>query len=198
MVTIEVIEEPESFATVQCSPVVFEEVKERSNIIPVTPLVVGKVASQDDAFYTPSHNNPFATKFKDGNKKIMGHESWASSSLLELPSPVSPFTPPCTPITPGDEHWIRPVRPRLKRSQSLPGSPLLGRREVERSATEPHVYVYPRARRTFSVTPTTLRGHRSGDADHRQRRSGQSRRAQRQRVQQRQCCWSAHAWCDSR
>ena len=163
MVTIEVIEEPENYATIQCSPVVFEEVKQKSNIIPVTPLVVGKVASQDDAFYTPSHNNPFATKFKDGNKKIMGHESWASSSLLELPSPVSPFTPPCTPITPGDEHWIRPVRPRLKRSQSLPNSPLLGRRDVDKSVTEPHVYVYPRARRTFSVTPT-LRS-RTDDAD---------------------------------
>ncbi len=177
MVTIEVIEEPESYATVQCSPVQYEQSRDgvknaagatdsgaNSNIIPVTPLVVGKVASQDDAFYTPHRSNPFATKFKDCNKKIMGHESWASSSLLELPSPVSPFTPPCTPITPGEETWLRPLRPRLKRSQSLPNSPLFGRKDVDRSVGEPQVYLYPRARRTFSVAPV-LRSRTETDTD---------------------------------
>ncbi len=155
MVTVEVIEEPESLPTVQCTPVSHSPYSphtppvEGSNLIPVTPLTVGKVMSRDDAFYMPHTSNPFTTKFKDCNKKVWGKESWASASLLDFTSPLSLTTPPCTPITPCDEHWMKPLRPRLKRSQSLPSSPTCGRREMER-IKDAHVYVYPRSRHNFA------------------------------------------------
>ena len=114
-----------------------------TKVINVNAHVVGKVMSRDDLFYTPHRNNPFAIHYKDGSK-IVARDSWAS--MMDLPSPTSPSTPPCTPVNPATGH--RPARARVRRSKSLPVSPTLLRKELE---LEQHDSCPPRARRTFSV-----------------------------------------------
>ena len=96
----------------------------------MTPMVVGQNMSMLDQFYTPGRANPFAqsNKFRDG-KKMVGANRDQNSSTFDLPSPSSPLTPPCTPVTP--QHHKR-SRGRRRKCQSLPGSPLLLRRAAER------------------------------------------------------------------
>lgn len=96
----------------------------------MTPMVVGQNMSMLDQFYTPGRANPFAqsNKFRDG-KKMVGANRDQNSSTFDLPSPSSPLTPPCTPVTP--QHHKR-SKGRRRKCQSLPGSPLLLRRAAER------------------------------------------------------------------
>ena len=91
--------------------------EQEPTVIPVTAHVVGKVMSRDDLFYTPHKSNPFASRYKDCGK-IVARDSW--SSMMDLPSPSLPFTPPCTPLNPG---FGRSIPPRLRRCHSLPDSP---------------------------------------------------------------------------
>ena len=110
-----------------------DRAKVADNIIPVTPLVVGQVMSEDDIFYTPHKDNPFTTKFPDATAKLVGSmlENWGP--LFDLPTPSNPLTPPATPVTPEDSGWVYPVvRQRPTKSQSLPGSPNMARRALER------------------------------------------------------------------
>jgi hypothetical protein len=77
--------------------------------------------------------------------------------MTELPSPSSPLTPPCTPVTPED-HWLRPLHraSRLRRSHSLPGSPttltFAELEQLERSLDQ----TAHRGRRLYSTTRTRL------------------------------------------
>lgn len=91
--------------------------------IPVTPQVVGEVMSMDDPYYTPHTDNPFTSKFKDGNTKLIGslRDNW--TSWFDYPSPCHPTTPPCTPITTDELQFFRIPSARSARSHSLPGSP---------------------------------------------------------------------------
>lgn len=104
-----------------------------NNVIPVTPLVVGEVMSKDDPFYTPHKDNPFVSRFKDANTKLVGslRDNW--EAWFELPSP-NPYSPPTTPRTREDSSsvYIRPTRIKLRRCHSLPGSPNLARKEIDR------------------------------------------------------------------
>ena len=97
------------------------------NYISVTPQVVGKVWSREDDFYTPAVSgfNPFiAHRFRDGSK-IVHRDNFMAA--IDLPSPIYPLTPPCTPMSSEDAaHFCRNQSP--SRSQSLPGSPLSRRR----------------------------------------------------------------------
>lgn len=113
--------------------------KPAPKVINVNAHFVGKVMSRDDLFYTPHRNNPFATHYKDCGK-IFAKDSWAS--MLELPSPSSPLTPPCTPINSSE---TKSTKWRLRKCRSLPSSPTATRRVLDMS--EP----CPTRTRTFSV-----------------------------------------------
>ena len=105
-----------------------------SESFPVTPLIVGEVMSNYDPFYTPHRDNPFSSRFKDAKAKLIGslRENW--QAWFDLPSPGNLFTPPITPKSGHeDSSWIRPiVTPKLRRSHSLPGSPNLLKKEIDR------------------------------------------------------------------
>ncbi|XP_046578611.1 dual specificity testis-specific protein kinase 2-like [Haliotis rubra] len=95
----------------------------------LTPRLIGQVMSRDDPYYQPSQSNPFAShkRYKDGHK-LLG-TSRDAASTYDLPSPTYPFTPPCTPQTPGSS------RPRAmcgRNCHSLPSSPVLLRKAAER------------------------------------------------------------------
>lgn len=107
---------------------------ETHTILPVTPQVVGKVWSKDDVFYSPATCNPFTSRFKDG-AKIIAKDSWVS--VFDLPSPIFPLTPPCTPVTPEEALWLRPLRGRPRKCNSMPGSPTASRREHDQLPLEP-------------------------------------------------------------
>ncbi|GAB1600392.1 dual specificity testis-specific protein kinase 2-like [Argonauta hians] len=97
----------------------------------MTAKVIGQTMSEADPFYVPGRSNPFTllNKFCDGRKVLGAHRDMNLS--FDLPSPSSPFTPPCTPITP--DHYPRSKRPVGRRKcQSLPGSPVLLRQAAER------------------------------------------------------------------
>jgi len=101
-------------------------VEKHGYIIPVTSLVVGQVMSKDDAYYTPHTNNPFVTKFKDGGAKtkLVSGTKDRHLARFDLPSPSHPHTPPGTPSSPDDWHWMRPLNSWFHRPcHSLPGSP---------------------------------------------------------------------------
>ena len=74
--------------------------------IEITPKLIGKVMSDNDPFYSPSTDNPFSSmkRFKKGHK-LMNCEH------LSRESP---------PLSPRQPHNVR-------RSKSLPGSPVLHR-----------------------------------------------------------------------
>ncbi|XP_036357472.1 dual specificity testis-specific protein kinase 2 isoform X3 [Octopus sinensis] len=97
----------------------------------MTAKVIGQTMSEADPFYIPARSNPFTmlNKFCDGKKVLGVHRDMNLS--FDLPSPSSPFTPPCTPITP--DCYPRNKRPLARRKcQSLPGSPVLLRQAAER------------------------------------------------------------------
>lgn len=116
-----------------------------------------QVMSRDDVFYQPrSEINPFAMRFKDC-PKILGKDCWAS--MMDLPSPSSPSTPPATPV--GSDHWARPLHVRLRRCHSMPGSPTPPAGE----AVDRAMAAYPsHTRRTFSVM-TSIRKLEDETAD---------------------------------
>ena len=107
----------------------------RRHFVPVTPQVVGEVMSLDDPYYTPHTDNPFTSKFKDGNTKLIGSlcENW--SSWFDYPSPCHPITPPCTPITSDELQFFRMPAARSSRSHSLPGSPSTSLRNLHCDTT---------------------------------------------------------------
>ena len=105
------------------------------HFVPVTPQVVGEVMSMDDHYYTPHTDNPFTSKFKDGNTKLIGslRDNWMS--WFDYPSPCHPITPPCTPITTDELQFFRTPATRHSRSHSLPGSPSTSLRNLHCDAT---------------------------------------------------------------
>ena len=123
----------------------------RRHFVPVTPQVVGEVMSLDDPYYTPHTDNPFTSKFKDGNTKLIGSlcENW--SSWFDYPSPCHPSTPPCTPITSDELQFFRmPSTARSSRSHSLPGSPSTSLRNLHCDTAAGAVYS-SHTLRTFSA-----------------------------------------------
>ncbi|XP_064626726.1 dual specificity testis-specific protein kinase 2-like [Lineus longissimus] len=92
----------------------------------VTAHLIGKVMSEDDPFYTPAKSNPFTKlqHFKAGQKFVGG----TKDMYYFNPAPPTPGTPPCSPMSPDDGSGTRPRCSRLRRSQSLPGSPIFRRK----------------------------------------------------------------------
>ncbi|KAL4236089.1 Dual specificity testis-specific protein kinase 2 [Mactra antiquata] len=107
-----------------------------SNDTIVTPILIGEAMSRDDPFYQPSISNPFADmeQYRDGLKIVGKSFGDVDSMMFELPSPSSPFTPPCTPImgqSVGKKQYVA-----RRKSQSLPSSPVLLRKAAERHHQE--------------------------------------------------------------
>lgn len=131
----------------------------RRHIIPVTPIIVGKVMSRDDAYYAPQKGNPFPPHFRDATAKVVG-SILNCPDYLEMQSPRSAVTtPPETPLPPADSSWVPEYRRQRRRSHSLPGTPLF--------IDEPSFNIGADAvfgtagRKTCSVTSST---HRLEDA----------------------------------
>ncbi len=123
------------------------------NIFPVTPLVVGEVMSKDDQFYTPHKNNPFTGRFEDASTKVVSNvrDNWRE--WFDLPSPSRALTPPATPTSQDDYgHWSKPLKFCVRRCHSLPGSPTMFRKEIDRFHLESTSAFATSSRRTFSVT----------------------------------------------
>lgn len=105
---------------------------------PLTTKHIGEVMSVVDPHYRPGPRNlnPFATlvQFRDG-KKILASSKDLFSSCFELPSPASLVAPPCTPNCSEESSHPSSSFPgvcQMSRSNSLPGSPNLLRRTVQK------------------------------------------------------------------
>jgi len=93
-------------------------------IVPVTPLTIGKVMSNDDAHYAPHRGeNPFPSRFRNAAAKLVSSGGGDDSDTSLLSPNLGLETPPPTPITPqdvdvtGSSIWCQSWR-----SHSLPGS----------------------------------------------------------------------------
>lgn len=103
------------------------------NVECITPQVVAEFLSKQDEFYTPHRDNPFTERFENAGTKLVGsiRENW--NAWFELPSPSRAITPPATPSTPDDNGLrVRPLRLRVRQCHSLPGSPVMSRKEIDR------------------------------------------------------------------
>jgi len=99
----------------------------------MTPEVVAEFLSKQDEFYTPHRDNPFTERFENAGTKLVGsiRDNW--NAWFELPSPSRAITPPATPSTPDDNGTrVRPLRLKVRQCHSLPGSPVLSRKEIDR------------------------------------------------------------------
>ena len=121
-------------------------------VIPVTAQFVGEVMSKDDPFYTPHKDNPFTSRFKDASSKLVGslRDNWAA--WFEMPIPPSPASP----LDCDDSRLVRPIRVRIRRCHSLPSSPSLSRKDIDRFEYERAHYSYANTKRTVSAM-TNLR-----------------------------------------
>lgn len=136
----------------------------------LTPKRVGEVMSLGDPYYRPTggNHNPFATltQFRDG-KKILATSRELFSSCLELPSPSSATTPPCTPFVDSQDDTVGAVpqvaRRQLSRSNSLPSSPTLLRQTLERMQSCKET-VCVESSRSLSPTPSTISPHLIAEA----------------------------------
>lgn len=96
----------------------------KRQVIPVTPIIVGKVMSRADRHYAPQKGNPFPPHFRDSTAKVDG-ALLNCPDYLDMHSPrnIVPSTPP-TPMSPYDSSWCPDIPHRRHRSHSLPGTPL--------------------------------------------------------------------------
>lgn len=96
----------------------------KHHFIPVTPIIVGKVMSRDDAYYAPQKGNPFPPRFRDATAKVVG-SLLNRPDYLETQSPLPAKTaPPMPQLSPYDSSWCPEFERHRRRSHSLPGTPL--------------------------------------------------------------------------